>query len=34
MPKNISSGNNGLTKEFYETYWGGLKISFIASLRK
>ena len=34
MPKNKSSGNGGLTKEFYETFWDELKIPFIASLRK
>ena len=34
MPKNKSPGNDGLTKEFYETFWDELKISFIASLRK
>ena len=34
MPKNKSPGNDGLTKEFYETFWDELKIPFIASLRK
>ena len=34
MPKNKSPGNNGLTKEFYKTFWDELKIPFIASLRK
>ena len=34
MPKNKSPGNDGLTKEFYETFWDELKKPFIASLRK
>ena len=34
MPKNKSPGNDGLTKEFYETFWDELKIPLIASLRK
>ena len=34
MPKNKSLGNNGLKKEFYETFWDELKIPFTASLRK
>ena len=34
MPKNKSPGNDGLTKELYETFWDELKIPFIASLRK
>ena len=34
MPRNKSPGNDGLTKEFYETFWDELKIPFIASLRK
>ena len=34
MPKNKSSGNDGLTKEFYERFWDELKIPFIACLRK
>ena len=34
MPKNKLPGNDGLTKEFYETFWNELKIPFIASLRK
>ena len=28
MPKNKSPDNDGLTKEFYETFWDELKISF------
>ena len=28
--KNKSPGNDGLTKEFYETIWDELKIPFIA----
>ena len=34
MPKNKSPGNDGLTKEFSETFWDELKKPFIASLRK
>ena len=33
VPKNKSPGNDGLTKEFYETFWDELKIPFIGSLR-
>ena len=28
MPKNKSPDNDGLTKEFYETFWDELKIPF------
>ena len=34
MPKNKSPGNDGVTKEFFETFLDELKIPFIASLRK
>ena len=34
IPKNKSPGNDGLTKQFYETFLDELKIPFIASLRK
>ena len=34
IPKNKSPGNDGLSKEFYETFWDELKIQFIASFRK
>ena len=32
MPNNKSPGNDGLTKEFYETFWNELKESFINSI--
>ena len=32
IPKN-SSGNDGLTEEFYETFWDELKDSFINSTK-
>ena len=32
MPKNKSPSNDGLIKEYYETFWDELKIPFIASL--
>ena len=28
MPDNKSPGNDGLTKEFYETFWSDIKIPF------
>ena len=34
IPKNKSLRNDGLTKEFYKTFWDELKIQFIASFRK
>ena len=33
IPNNKSPGNNGLTKEFYETFWDELKDSFINSIK-
>ena len=32
MKNNKSPGNDGLTKEFYETFWDELKTIFIKSL--
>ena len=34
ISKNKSLRNDGLTKEFYKTFWDELKIKFIASFRK
>ena len=34
MPNNKSSGNDGLTKEFYETFWEDLKKLLCASITK
>ena len=33
IPNNQSLGNDGLTKEFYETLWYELKDSFINSIK-
>ena len=33
IPNNKSPGNDGLTKEFYETFWDELKDSFINSIK-
>ena len=33
IPSNKSLGNDGLTKEFYETFWDELKNSFINSIK-
>ena len=32
MQSDNSSGNDGLTKEFYETFWRELKESFVDSV--
>ena len=32
MQNNRSSGNNGLTKEFYKGFWNEIKKLFIASV--
>ena len=34
MPNSKPTGNNGLTKEFYETFWEDLKKSLCASNTK
>ena len=34
MPNNKSSGNDGLTKEFYETFWEDLKKPLCTSITK
>ena len=33
IPNNKSPGDDGLTKEFYETFWNELKDSFINSIK-
>ena len=33
IPNNKSPDNDGLTKEFYETFWDELKDSFINSIK-
>ena len=33
MSKDKLPGNNGLTKEFYETFWEDLKTSLISSFK-
>ena len=32
MPDNKSPGNDGLTKEFYETFWSDIKIPFLENV--
>ena len=34
MPDGKSPGHYGLTKEFYEHFWGNLKFYFINSMRQ
>ena len=34
MQNDKSPGNNGLTKEFYETFWDELKEIFVISVRE
>ena len=34
MPINKSPGNNGLTKEFYETFWEEIKMPLCKSITK
>ena len=34
MPNNKSPGNDGLTKEFYETFWEEIKIPLCNSITK
>ena len=34
MQNDKSSGNSGLTKEFYETFWDELKEIFVNSVRE
>ena len=34
MPNNKSPGNDGLTKEFYETFWEEIKISLCNSITR
>ena len=34
MRKNKSPGNNGLTKEFYETFWNEMIYVFLKSLKQ
>ena len=34
MPSNKSPGNDGLTKEFYETFWEEIKITLCTSITK
>ena len=34
MPNNKSPGNDGLTKEFYETFWEEIEIPLCDSITK
>ena len=34
MQNDKSPGNDGLAKEFYETFWDGLKKIFVNSVRE
>ena len=34
MENDKSPGDNGLTKEFYETFWDDIKASFISSIKQ
>ena len=34
MENNKSPGNNGLTKEFYVTFWDDIKTTFISSTKQ
>ena len=34
MPKNKSSGNDGITKGFYERFWDNLKTPLLLSVNK
>ena len=34
MPKNKSTGNDGITKEFYETFWDDLETPLLLSVNK
>ena len=34
MENNESPGNDGLSKEFYESFWGEIKKPFLASFYK
>ena len=34
MQNGKSLGNDGLTKDFYETFWDGLKEIFVDSVRE
>ena len=34
MKNDKSPGNNGLTKEFYVTFWDDIKATFVSSLKQ
>ena len=34
MQNNETAGNDGLTKEFYETFWNEIKYPFLKSLKQ
>ena len=34
MPNNKSPGNDGITKEFYETFWDDLKTPLLLSVNQ